>query len=98
MPYAKVSMAAVPKRERKSESLFEGTAEWKKLRADIDRGIKDREALQITLAEADYARIGIQSRRTVARFIQKYLEKEGHEYKVKSFQSNGLDFIVVTAG
>ena len=97
MPYAKVKATTLPKRERKSESKFEGTAEWRRLRAGIEAGFDPKEALQVTLTEADYERMGIQNRRTVARFVQKYLEKQGHDYRVKSFSADSLDYIVVTA-
>lgn len=97
MGYAKVNEAALPKRGRKSESKFEATPEWRRMRADLEKGLRKSEALQITLTDEDYARVGIQNRRTVTRFVQKYLDKAGLDYRVKSFHAHDLDFIVVQA-
>lgn len=96
MAYAKVKTAAVPKRKRATESRFESTPEWQSLRADL-KGLKRGESLQITFEERDYKRIGLKARRSVARFVQKYLEKQGHDYRVKTFYLDGKDFIVVSA-
>jgi hypothetical protein len=31
----------------------------------------------------------------VARFVKKYLDEQGHEYEVKSFRRDDMDFVVV---
>lgn len=93
--YGKVKAADVPTRERKSESRFERTPEWKAMKADIDRGIKPNEALQITLTEEEKKRLGISNRRTIARFVQRYLAAKELPYIVKSFHREKQDFVLV---
>ena len=94
--YKKIDTSQVPKRERKSESLFEKTREWSKMKSDMDKGLKPKEALRVTLSEEEKVEYGITNRRTIARFLQKYIAEKGFDYTVKSFQRDGLDFIVVT--
>ena len=93
--YKKVKENQVPKRERKSESRFEKTHEWSMMQADIDRGLKPMEALQVTLTDADKEKYRITNRRTIARFVQKYIAEKGLKYTVKSFRRDDMDFIVV---
>jgi hypothetical protein len=96
--YKKIKESDIPKRERKSESRFEKTPEWLAMKADIDRGLKSKEALQVALTDADKEKYRITNRRTVARFVKKYLDEQGHEYTVKSFRREDMDFIVVRHG
>jgi hypothetical protein len=93
--YTKVKENDVPKRGRKSESRFEKTPEWAAMRKDLARGLKAKEALQVVLTEEDKLKYNLQNRRTVARFIKKYLEENGLDYRVDSFQRDGVDYIVV---
>jgi hypothetical protein len=93
--YKKIKEAEIPKRERKSESRFEKTPEWLAMKADIDRGLKAKEALQVALTDADKLKYRISNRRTVARFVKKYLDEKDLRYSVKSFRSDDMDFIVV---
>lgn len=93
--YKKIKESQVPKRERKSESRFERTDEWRHMKADIDKGLKPLEALQCALSPEDKKRYKISNRRTIARFVKRYLESKGLKYGVKSFNREGLDFIVV---
>jgi len=93
--YKKVKATDIPKRERKSESRFESTREWRAMKADIDRGLKPQEALQAVLTPQDKEKYGIKNRRTIARFVKKYLAARGLDYGVKSFQREGQDWIIV---
>lgn len=93
--YAKIKADDVPTRERKSESRFERTPEWKAMKADIDRGLKAQEALQVTLTEDDKKRLRISNRRTIVRFVQRYLTDKELPYIVKSFHREKQDFVLV---
>lgn len=93
--YKKIKRDDVPKRGRKSGSRFENTPEWRAMRADIERGLKPQDALQVILTPDDKKRYKIKNRRTIARFVKSYLEKHGHKYSVKSFNRDANDFIVV---
>jgi hypothetical protein len=68
------------------------------MKADIDRGLKPSEALQVTFSEQDKERYNIKSRRTIARFIKQYLLKHNMPYTVKSFErrETGSWVILVT--
>jgi hypothetical protein len=68
------------------------------MKRDIDKGLKPKEALQVSLSEKDKEEIGITNRRTVARFVQKYLASRSLPYTVGSFSRDGLDFVVVRHG
>jgi hypothetical protein len=93
--YKRVKESQVPKRERKSESRFEKTSEWRLLKADLEKGLKPQEALQVILTDADKEKYGISNRRTIARFVVKYLQANKLKYGVKSFRREDKDFIIV---
>jgi hypothetical protein len=93
--YKKIKANEVPKRARKSESRFEHTEEWRLMKTDIDRGLKPQEALQVVLTPEDKKKYRIKNRRTIARFIKKYLDSKGLKYGVKSFYRDGADYLVV---
>jgi hypothetical protein len=93
--YEKVKENQVPKRRRKVVARFESTEEWRLMKADIDKGLKPREALQVILTDEDKKKYKIKNRRTVARFIQKYLDSKGLKYGVKCFGRDNGDFIIV---
>lgn len=93
--YAKIKAAQVPTRERKTESRFERTDEWQMMRADIDRGIRPGDALQVSLTKADKEKMGISNRRSIARFVQRYLAAKELPYVVKSFHREGQDYVIV---
>jgi hypothetical protein len=95
MAYTKVKANQVPKRARKSESRFEKTPEWQAMKADMDRGLKAREALMVSLTQADKEELGITNRRTIARFVQKYLTAKGLPYVVRSFHRDDYDYVIV---
>jgi len=93
--YKKVNESQIPKRRRTSVSRFENTEEWRLMKADIDNGLKPGEALQIVLTDDDKVKYKIKNRRTVVRFVQKYLDSKGLKYGIKSFRRDIGDFIVV---
>jgi len=94
--YKKITVASVPKRSRLSVSRFEKTEEWRLMRADIDKGLKPNEALQVILTEEDKLKYRIKNRRNVARFVKKYLTSRKLSYMVKSFHREGVgDFVIV---
>ena len=88
-------ISQVPKRGRKAESGFERTEDWRVMKSRIDKGLKPGAAVWATLTEDDKEQMGIMNRRTIARFVQKYLASVGKEYTVKAFHRDDMDFIVV---
>jgi hypothetical protein len=95
MAYKKINATDAPKRSRISSSRFERTPDWRAMQADLEKGLKPNEVLQIMLTEEDKKRYGIKNRRTVARFLKKYLEVKKLPYAVKSFSNLGRDFVLV---
>lgn len=87
-----------PKRERKSEARLERAHEWRLLKADIDKAdLKVNEYLELALSDADKEKYGIINRRSIARFIKKYLLSKGlNKYSVKSFRRENKDFFIVS--
>ena len=51
MAYKKILVSEIPKRPRKAVSRFEKTKEWKMMKADLDKGLKPQEALQVMLTD-----------------------------------------------
>ncbi len=74
---------------------FERTKEWTLMRADLERGLKPNEALQIILTDEDKAKYRIKSRRTVGRFVQKFLAAHKMPYRVKTFRREEGDYVLV---
>lgn len=93
--YKKIKADQVPKRSRKGESRFEKTEEWRLMKADIDRGLKPQEALQVIFSPEDKKKYDINHRRTIDRFLKRYLKNKGLKYGVKTFHKDGSDYIVV---
>jgi hypothetical protein len=93
--YKKVKESQIPKRRRIAVSRFETTDEWRMMKADIDKGLKPNEALQVILTEEDKKKYKIRNRRTVSRFIKKYLDSKGLNYGVKNFRRDEGDYVVV---
>jgi hypothetical protein len=87
--------AAVPKRQRVASSRFEKTSDWRRMKADLDKGLKGNEALQVLLTDAEKAKYKIKNRLSVVRFLKKYLAAHKLRYHVKSFRGELGDFIVV---
>jgi hypothetical protein len=65
------------------------------MKAYLDKGLKPNEALEIVLTEEDKAKLRISNRRTVARFIQKYLVEHKLPYTMKSFRRDVGDYFLV---
>lgn len=102
----RVKTHEIPKRERKSESLFEGTPEWKQMKEAIDGGIEKGESCYIELPPKFWERVGLSGQplagRQVAsgcyavqRFMKKYLQTANREYTVRVQHSEGLDLVIV---
>lgn len=98
MAYKKINVAKAPKRKRKAVFRFELTPDWKMMKADIDKGLKPEEALQVIFTEADKEKYNIRNRRSIARFIQKYIRAQELPYTVKSFERRETgDFIILVS-
>ena len=104
--YKKVKREALPKRERKSESLFEVTPEWKRMKADIEAGLKKDESCYLQFGPEDWQRVGLSGKamegRKVAsgcyaiqRFIKQFLKASNRKYSVRVLHSEGFDFVIV---
>lgn len=104
--YKKVKRDEVPKRERKSESVFASTPDWKRMKADMDGGLKDDESCELRLTPEDLERIGLSSTsqsgrntatgtKAVRTFVRKYIVDSGLKYTVHSRRSRGADYIIV---
>jgi len=65
------------------------------MKACLDKGLKPNEALEIVLTDQDKAKLRISNRRTVARFIQKYLVDHKLPYVFKSFRRELGDYFLV---
>jgi len=99
VPYKIVTTGNVPKRSRLPVSRFENTDEWRRLRADIDAGLTPDKVLEVVLTEADKKKYNLKHRRTVARFIKKYLQSKHLPYRVRSFHRDDEgDFFLVQYG
>jgi hypothetical protein len=95
MAYKKIHVSEIPKRPRKSISRLEKTEEWRLMKADLDFGLRSQEALQLILTAEDKKKYGIKSRRTVVRFLQKYLTDQELPYTLKSFHRDSGDFFLI---
>ena len=95
--YQKVDRTDAPRKHFARPSLFESSPEWAGMKADIDKGIKPAEVLQLSLTAKDYARIGLTHRKTIFRFIKKYVQDSGRKYIVKCRTGADRDFILVEA-
>jgi hypothetical protein len=94
--YKKIKLSEAPKRPRKGVSRFEATEEWRLMKADIDKGLKPGEALQVVFTDRDKEKYDIKSRRTIARFVKKYLASHDFPYTVKSFERRETgDFVIL---
>lgn len=66
------------------------------MRADIDKGLKPNEALQVVLTAEEKQKYKIKNRRNVARFVKKYIDAKNLPYLVRSFHREGVgDFVIV---
>lgn len=95
MGYQKIKVADAPKRRRLVVSRFEKTQEWRLMKRDLDKGLKPGEALEIILTDDDRKKYGLQHRRTVARFLRKYIRSHNMPYKLTSFSRETGDYFLV---
>jgi hypothetical protein len=96
--FRKIKASEVPRRRRKAVSRFELTQEWKLMKAALDKGLKPQEALEVVLTPDDKKKYNLEHRRTVTRFIQKYVRSLNLPYSVKSFErESGTFFLVMYA-
>ena len=95
MAYTKITATNLLKRSRKAVSRFEKTGDWRLMRADIERGLKANEALQLVMTDEDKLKYKIRNRRTVARFVRKYLKERKLPYVVKSFHRDDMGDVLI---
>jgi hypothetical protein len=94
--FKKTKIEDAPRAQRPRESKFERTKDWQLLKQGIDAGLKPGEALSVIFTDEDKQRMGIESRRTLARFVQKYLAERELPYTLRSFTRKGEgDYIIV---
>jgi hypothetical protein len=91
MAFKLIHASDVPRRPRKAGSRFENTNEWKFAKAKLDKGLAPTEAIAIMLSDDDKANYGLKNRRTIARFIVKYLADHELPYTLKSFTEGTSD-------
>lgn len=94
--FRKIKATEAPRRKRASVSRFEVTAEWKQMRAALDKGLTPNEALEVILTPEDKKKYDIKNRRTVTRFIKKYLRAHGLKYALHSFNRELGDYFIVS--
>jgi hypothetical protein len=87
--------ADIPKRTRKAPALFEKTTEWKLMKADMDKGLKPGEKLNVVMSEYDLKACGITQPRTVARFITRYIKDNKLGYEVNRSHKDGQESVWV---
>lgn len=84
-----------PTRHRDQPPRFEGTDSWRKMKADIDEGLKPQEALKLIWTEEDKEKHSITNKRTIQRFIRDYIRDKGLPYKVLSFAQKDTGSFVI---
>ncbi len=65
------------------------------MKADLDRGLKPTEALQVIFTRQDQQKYNLRNRRSIARFIQKYIAARDLPYKVTSFEDRAAGSFVI---
>lgn len=94
--YSKIKVSDMQKLSRKAVSRFERTEEWRLMEADLKAGLKPLEVAQVLLSAEDKKRYKITNRRTVARFVKKYVQENKLRFhRVKSFTHDGADIVAV---
>jgi hypothetical protein len=86
-----------PKRKRSDAgtSRFELTQDWQLMKAALDGGLKPQEAVEVVLTPELKKKFNLKHRRTVTRFLQKYVHGHGMPYTVKSGERDlGTYFLV----
>jgi hypothetical protein len=74
---------------------LEKTEEWRLMRTDIEKGLKANDALQLVMTDEDKQKYKIKNRRTVVRFVRKYLEDRNLPYVVKSFHRDDIGDVLI---
>ncbi len=97
MAFKLIHASDVPRRPRKAGSRFENTNEWKFAKAKLDKGLAPTEAIGISLSDDDKVNYGLKNRRTIARFIVKYLSDHELPYTLKSFSEGTTDFFFINS-
>jgi hypothetical protein len=95
MAYTKTTVAKVAKRKLVRVPRFEKTPEWGYMKADIDKGLKPGEALQVVFGPEDQKKYHIRNRRSIARFIKKYLVTLNLPYIVTSFERRETGHFII---
>jgi hypothetical protein len=97
MAYTKINISLAAKKQHVVIPRFARTAEWEMMKTDLDKGLRRQEVLQLSLSDEDKVKYGLKSRRTIARFIRKYLRSKNLSYVVKSFRRDSKDYVLVQA-
>lgn len=94
--YEKLTVKEAPRRKRRSVSRMEALPQWQLMREDLEKHkMTPNEVRQITVTPEDRDKYRIQSRRTMTRFVAKYLQDSQMPYRVNSFNRDGVVFIQV---
>jgi hypothetical protein len=93
--YKKISETKLPRVTRNRAFRFESTQEWRLLWADVQKGIPEGKALQISLTDDDKLKYRVKNRKTVWRFVKMKIEEAGLPYDVTSYRAEDMDHIVV---
>jgi hypothetical protein len=95
--FIKTTLAKATRRTRVRIPRFEKTEEWRMLQAALDQQLKPGEVLMVSFTEDDMLKYRITNRRTVARYVKKYLAVRNLPYEVVSFQLRSGGFTVQVA-
>lgn len=94
MRIERVKESKFTKRKRLNDvPRFGRTNAWKQLKAEIDKGISPHTGIQMTLTEEDKQEYRIKNRRTITRFIEKYVKSKGLSYTVRGIRGLSGDVI-----
>jgi hypothetical protein len=93
--YKKIAESKIPKVTRNRPFRFESTPEWRMMWADIQKGIPQGKALQISLTDEDKKKYRLAWRKTIWRFVKMKVEAAGLPYEVTSYRAEDMDHIVV---
>lgn len=90
MKYVKrLKIGEGPKRQRIQPSRFESTPHWREMKKALAAGIGESEYIQIQLTPEEQAEYKLKHRRTIARFLKKYVQDNSLRYSVNSFNNGG---------
>lgn len=94
--FEKLKASEAPRRKRRASSRMDTLPQWKLMRDDLTKlKMKPGEVWQISVTLEDKQKYGIQSRRTMARFANKFLKEHKLPYRVVSFTRDGDDYVQV---